>query len=49
MAQWLNQVERFFTETPLRHSIDALHTAINNFIDPHNADPKPFPLDQIGR
>jgi transposase len=48
-ASWVNQVERFFallTERQIRRgvhrSLDALHTAINSFIEKHNADPKPF-------
>ncbi len=45
----LNQVERFFallTERQIRRgvhrSIDALQAAIADFIERHNADPKPF-------
>jgi transposase len=48
-SSWLNQVERFFadlTERQIRRgvhrSVDALHAAINDFIERHNADPKPF-------
>jgi transposase len=48
-ASWLNQVERFFallTERQIRRgihrSLAALHAAIADFIDRHNADPKPF-------
>ena len=48
-SSWLNQVERFFallTERQIRRgvhrSIDALHTAIDDFIERHNTDPKPF-------
>jgi hypothetical protein len=48
-SSWLNQVERFFallTERQIRRgvhrSIDALHAAIDDFIERHNADPKPF-------
>lgn len=48
-ASWVNQVERFFaliTERQIKRgvhrSLDALHTAIDNFIEQHNADPKPF-------
>src|SRR5882762_5820062 len=48
-SSWLNQIERFFallTERQIRRgvhrSIDALHTAIDDFIAAHNADPKPF-------
>jgi transposase len=48
-SSWLNQVERFFgllTERQIRRgihrSVAALKSAITNFIDQHNADPKPF-------
>ena len=48
-ASWVNQVERFFallTERQIRRgvhrSLDALHQAIDSFIEHHNADPKPF-------
>jgi transposase len=48
-SSWLNQVERFFavlTERQIRRgvhrSLTALQTAITNFIDQNNADPKPF-------
>jgi len=48
-SSWLNQIERFFallTERQIRRgvhrSIDALHAAIDQFIERHNADPKPF-------
>jgi transposase len=48
-SSWLNQVERFFavlTERQIRRgthrSLTALQAAITNFIDQHNADPKPF-------
>jgi len=48
-ASWVNQVERFFallTERQIRRgvhrSLDALRSAITNFIEKHNADPKPF-------
>ena len=48
-SSWLNQIERFFallTERQIRRgvhrSIDALHAAIDDFIEHHNADPKPF-------
>lgn len=48
-SSWLNQVERFFAwlaERQIRRgvhrSIDALHAAIDGFIERHNADPKPF-------
>jgi transposase len=48
-SSWLNQVERFFallTERQIRRgihrSVAALKSAITNFIEWHNADPKPF-------
>ena len=48
-ASWLNQVERFFgliTEQRIRrgvfHSVDELEAAIMDYLDNHNADPKPF-------
>src|SRR5271170_3014179 len=48
-SSWLNQVERFFallTERQIRRgvhrSIDARQAAIADFIERHNADPKPF-------
>ncbi len=48
-SSWLNQVERFFallTERQIRRgihrSVTALKSAITNFIQQHNADPKPF-------
>jgi len=48
-ASWVNQVERFFallTERQIRRgvhrSLDALHHAIQAFIEKHNTDPKPF-------
>src|SRR5258706_7495939 len=48
-SSWLNMVERFFrdlTENQLRRgvflSVDALETAIKNYIDLHNQQPKPF-------
>ena len=48
-SSWLNQVERFFallTERQIRRgihrSVAALKSAITNFIERHNADPKPF-------
>jgi transposase len=48
-SSWLNQVERFFallTDRQIRRgvhrSLDALHEAIQAFIDQNNADPKPF-------
>jgi transposase len=48
-ASWLNQVERFFgliTHDRIRcgvfKSVDELVTAIQEYLDHHNADPKPF-------
>ncbi len=48
-ASWLNQVERFFallTEKQLRRGVHRstqdLETAILNYIETVNADPKPF-------
>jgi transposase len=48
-ASWINQVERFFallTDRQIRRgvhrSVAELQTAIHDFIDHHNADPKPF-------
>jgi transposase len=48
-ASWLNQVERFFgliTEDRIRcgvfKSVAELETAIQQYLDQHNADPKPF-------
>jgi hypothetical protein len=48
-SSWHNQVERFFallTERQIRRgvhrSVDALHAAIDDFIERHNADQKPF-------
>jgi transposase len=48
-SSWLNQVERFFallTERQIRRgihrSVAALKSAITNFIEQHNANPKPF-------
>ena len=48
-ASWLNQVERFFaliTQDRIRRgaftSVAALETAIMDYLDQHNADPKPF-------
>jgi len=48
-ASWLNQVERFFgliTEKRIRRgvfqSVAELETAIMDYLDNHNADPKPF-------
>jgi transposase len=48
-ASWLNQVERFFgliTEDRIRcgvfRSVAELEAAIQEYLDNHNADPKPF-------
>lgn len=48
-ASWLNQVERFFgriTENAIRRgvfkSVAELETAIQDYLEHHNADPKPF-------
>ena len=48
-ASWLNQVERFFgliTEDRIRRgvftSVGDLETAIQDYLEHHNADPKPF-------
>ena len=48
-ASWLNLVERFFgliTQERIRRgvftSLDALETAIREYLDNHNAAPKPF-------
>jgi transposase len=48
-ASWLNQVERFFgliTEKRIRRgvfrSVGDLETAIQDYLDHHNSDPKPF-------
>ena len=48
-ASWLNQVERFFgliTDKRIRrgvfHSVGELETAIMDYLDQHNAQPKPF-------
>jgi transposase len=48
-GSWLNQVERFFgliTEDRIRcgvfTSVTELETAISEYLDHHNADPKPF-------
>lgn len=48
-ASWLNQVERFFaaiTGERIRrgvfHSVAELETAIRDYLEHHNADPKPF-------
>jgi hypothetical protein len=48
-GSWLNLVERFFgliTEDAIRRgvfrSVADLQTAIKNYLEHHNADPKPF-------
>ncbi len=48
-SSWINQVERFFallTERRIRRGVDRsvaeLQAAIQDYIDHHNADPKPF-------
>jgi transposase len=48
-ASWLNQVERFFgliTDQRIRRgvfkSVDELEAAIRDYLDQHNAQPKPF-------
>ncbi len=48
-SSWINQVERFFallTERQIRRgvhrSVAELQAAIQDYIDHHNADPKPF-------
>jgi transposase len=48
-ASWLNQVERFFgliTDKRIRrgvfHSVAELESAIMQYLDNHNAEPKPF-------
>ena len=48
-ASWLNLVERFFAEITRKrirrgvfHSIVDLQSAINEYLEHHNADPKPF-------
>jgi transposase len=48
-ASWLNQVERFFakiTAEAIRrgnfHSVPALKRAIEDYLEAHNRDPKPF-------
>jgi transposase len=48
-ASWINQIERFFgliTEDRIRcgvfKSVDELVAAIQQYLDHHNADPKPF-------
>ena len=48
-ASWLNLVERFFAEITRKRirrgvfqSVPDLETAIRDYLDTHNADPKPF-------
>jgi transposase len=48
-ASWLNQIERFFgliTDEAIRRgafqSVEDLETAIERYLEQHNADPKPF-------
>ena len=48
-ASWLNLVERFFAEITRKrirrgvfHSVADLQRAINDFLEHHNAEPKPF-------
>jgi transposase len=48
-CSWLNAVETFFAKLTKRrlkrgvfHSLVALQTAINRFVETHNHDPKPF-------
>lgn len=48
-ASWLNMIERFFrdiTDKAIRrgvfHNVPDLITAIENYIESHNSDPKPF-------
>jgi transposase len=48
-SSWLNQIERWFallSERQIKrsshHSVKELETAISEFIQTHNADPKPF-------
>jgi transposase len=48
-ASWLNLVERFFAEITTKRirrgafaSVAELETAIHDYLDRHNADPKPF-------
>ena len=48
-SSWLNQVERFFgeiTEKRIRRgvfrSVQALEVAIREYLEHHNANPKPF-------
>ena len=48
-ASWLNAVEGFFAKLSRRklqrgvfHSVVALQSAINDFVEQHNESPKPF-------
>ncbi len=48
-ASWLNLVERFFAEITTKRirrgifrSVAELEQAIHDYLDRHNADPKPF-------
>lgn len=48
-SSWLNQIERFFAEITAKHirrgafrSIPQLETAIRDYLDHHNQNPKPF-------
>ena len=48
-ASWLNLVERFFAEISTKRirrgvftSVAVLEEAIHEYLDRHNADPKPF-------
>jgi len=48
-ASWLNMVERFFAEITRKRirrgvfkSVDELESAIMEYLENHNADPKPF-------
>ncbi len=48
-CSWLNALETFFAKLTKRrpkrgvfHSLVALQTAINRFVDTHNQNPKPF-------
>ena len=48
-ASWLNLVERFFAEITRKRirrgvfrSVAELQTAIDDYLDHHNAKPKPF-------
>jgi len=48
-ASWLNMIERFFAEITRKrirrgvfHSVVDLQRAINDYLEHHNANPKPF-------